>query len=130
MGRMRHLQAAFIGSVLGSVKPYRGKDMASGHAHLGITHDAFDQTVAWLFVAITDFVPNPPAAIVKVVADAVEGLRGAVVSEVQENPSHVFVPVDDDDGGDVGAEWHKQVEPQPVAGMGANSSMKLEDIEA
>lgn len=78
MGRMRHLQASFVGMVLGSGQSYRGRDM---RAHLGITHDVFDQTVSHLVAALLHHAPQAPQPVLAAVLDAVEGLRTDVVSE-------------------------------------------------
>ncbi|CAE7891036.1 unnamed protein product, partial [Symbiodinium sp. KB8] len=80
MGRMRHLQETFISTVLGAgdVK-YSGKDMAAGHAHLGITDDVFDQTVALLVSAILHHLPEAPVPILHKLLAVVETLREPVV---------------------------------------------------
>ena len=81
MGRMRHLQSDFIAYLLGCPgRTYKGRQLSQAHEHLGITHDQFDQAIAWLHRAIQDCSPEAPAEAHASVVSQLEGLRGMIVS--------------------------------------------------
>ncbi|KAJ8608589.1 hypothetical protein CTAYLR_005982 [Chrysophaeum taylorii] len=81
MGRMRHLQSSFISEMLGSSKPYRGRDLASGHARLGITHDQFDQTCAWFIRSIEDVCEDLAPSVLEACVGLLFGLRPQIVTK-------------------------------------------------
>lgn len=90
MGRMRHLQASYICSMLGSVKSYRGHDIVKGHANLGITHDHFDQACAWFVRAIQDVCPDLPTPILATCSRLISDLRSSIVTKDPcKEPSYV-----------------------------------------
>jgi len=86
MGRMRHLQSSYLARLLGSDVPYKGQDIKESHAHMGITHDHFEQVrlivtrchqqsrkatsrgfgclrrqaLTWILAALRDCVPDAP----------------------------------------------------------------------
>mmetsp|Transcript_22093 Transcript_22093/g.67871 ORF Transcript_22093/g.67871 Transcript_22093/m.67871 type:complete len:972 (-) Transcript_22093:861-3776(-) len=95
MGRMRHLQGSFVAHALGSTVPYKGKDMKSAHAKLGITHDDFDGTCAWLFLALEEVAPDLPKAVTSTIAAVVFSLRDVVVTrdlDTSPMPDDVWSP--------------------------------------
>lgn len=90
MGRMRHLQASYICSMLGSAKSYRGHDIVKGHSNLGITHDHFDQACAWFVRAIQDVCPDLPTPILATCARLINDLRPSIVTKDPcKEPSYV-----------------------------------------
>ena len=104
MGRMRHLQSSYICAMLGSEKPYRGRDIALGHAHLGITHDHFEQASSWFLQSMRDVCPEVPEVVVEKAIEAINALRPAIVTkDPHKDPSltgNLLVDDDSDSDGD------------------------------
>ena len=97
MGRMRHLQSSYIAHMFGSTKPYKGRDIAEGHQHLGITHDHFEQASYWFIQSIRDVCPHVPHVVMSQCIELINNLRPAIVTcDPHKEPSLIGVLNDDE----------------------------------
>jgi hemoglobin len=53
LDRLRRHMRAFLAGAIGGPDVYRGRDMTAAHAHLRITHQAFDHVVEHLVATLT-----------------------------------------------------------------------------
>ena len=78
MDRLKSHQRAFIATAIGGPNVYRGRDMATAHAKLGITDSDFDVVVGHLVATLTELeVPNE---IIADIGNALAPLRADIVS--------------------------------------------------
>jgi hemoglobin len=75
--KLKGHQRAFISTALGGPAADQGRPLSEAHAGLGITDHAFDQVVAHLAGALTEF--DVPAPTIEEIAAALAPLRGDVV---------------------------------------------------
>ena len=78
MERQKRHMRAFMALALGGADLYAGRDMASAHAHLGVTHDAFDRVVGHL-VAL-----DVPGELIHAIGDRLAPLRDQIVTMEEE----------------------------------------------
>jgi hemoglobin len=76
MERQRHHMRAFIATALGGTHTYRGRDMASAHAGLGITERDFDRVASHLAGALRTL--GVPTAHVHAILARLAPLRGEI----------------------------------------------------
>jgi hemoglobin len=76
--RLKRHQRAFIGAALGGPVVYAGRDMATAHAGLGITSEAFDAVVGHLAATLTSL--GVPAATIATIASALLPLKPDIVT--------------------------------------------------
>ena len=77
LDRIRAHMTDFLIAVLDGPDLYEGRDLATAHAHLGITDDAFDVTASHLLDALEERAVRPE--VLDVVLDRVAPLRSSVV---------------------------------------------------
>lgn len=76
--KLKSHQRAFIAAAIGGPNVYRGRDMATAHAELGITDPDFDAVVGHLVSTLTELgVPNE---IIADIGNALAPLRSDIVS--------------------------------------------------
>ncbi|MPQ99007.1 group 1 truncated hemoglobin [Modestobacter sp. I12A-02628] len=78
VARVTAHQRSFIAAALGGAELYRGRDMATAHAGLGIADTDFDRVVAHLVDTLTAL--RVPADTIARIGAALEPLRTDVVS--------------------------------------------------
>jgi hemoglobin len=78
MRQLKRHQRAFIAGALGGPDLYRGRDMGSAHAGLGITSQAFDRVVAHLADALAS--AGVSDEIIGQIAGSLAPLRGVVTA--------------------------------------------------
>lgn len=79
LARLEAHMADLLVAVLDGPDHYSGRDLASAHAGLRITHDAFDSTASHLLDALEDRSVRPE--VLDAVLDKVAPLRRSVVTE-------------------------------------------------
>lgn len=77
ISRLRAHQRAFLAAALGGPELFTGRDLASAHAGMAITNDAFDAIIEHLAVTLGDL--GASADIVAEVRVKLEAMRGSVV---------------------------------------------------
>lgn len=78
VGKLKGHQRAFFTTALGGPAVYRGKDMASAHAHLGITSDHFDRVVGHLVSTLTEL--GVPSDKIGEIGELLGPLKGQIVA--------------------------------------------------
>ena len=73
----RHMRA-FMALALGGADLYAGRDMASAHADLGVTHDAFDRVVGHLVDTLVAL--GVPGELIQTIGDKLAPLRDQIVT--------------------------------------------------
>jgi hemoglobin len=81
MGRMRHLMTSFLCSVLGGPEKYKGLSMGPAHAHMSLSDDEFDATIAHLVQAVLHHLPHAPVPLLQKLLLLTESLRSSVVTK-------------------------------------------------
>lgn len=79
--RLKRHQRAFMGAALGGPVVYAGRDMASAHAGLGVTSEAFDAVVQHLAATLTSL--GVPDDTIGQIASALAPLKGDIVAAVE-----------------------------------------------
>jgi hemoglobin len=82
MNRQKSHMRAFMAVALGGADIYAGRDMGSAHAHLGVTHDAFDRVVAHLVDTLASL--DVPVAIIEAIGAKLAPLRAQIVTAEPE----------------------------------------------
>ncbi len=78
MARQKAHLRAFVAAALGGPEVYRGRDMRTAHAGLGVTGAAFDRVVAHLAAALASL--DVPAITIEAIAGALAPLRDDIVA--------------------------------------------------
>jgi hemoglobin len=78
MDKLKSHQRAFIAAAIGGPSVYRGRDMATAHAKLGITGSDFDAVVGHLVATLTEL--EVPHEIIVDIGNALAPLRADIVS--------------------------------------------------
>ncbi|GAA0962538.1 group 1 truncated hemoglobin [Actinocorallia libanotica] len=78
VARLKSHQRAFIAAALGGPELYKGRDLASSHAHLGIGDEHFDAVVAHLAATLASL--GVPEETIGEIAAALAPLRADIVS--------------------------------------------------
>jgi hemoglobin len=89
--RLKRHQRAFIGVALGGPAVYAGRDMATAHAGLDITSEAFDAVVQHLAATLTSL--GVPDATIGEIAEALVPLKGDIVTT--DRPIAAPAPLDE-----------------------------------
>jgi hemoglobin len=76
----RHMRA-FLAGAIGGPEVYAGRDMRAAHAHLHITHAAFDRVVEHLVATLTAL--SVPAPFVEAIGAKIAPLRAQIVLREQ-----------------------------------------------
>jgi hemoglobin len=79
--RLRRHQTALLSQVTGGPVEYDGRDLATGHAGLGITPEDFDRVVGHLVGTLTDL--GVPAADIGAVGEALTAHRDDIVTATE-----------------------------------------------
>ena len=82
MRRLKAHMRAFLASALGGPEIYAGRDMRGAHAHLHVTHEAFDRVVdhlVWTLDALA-----VPDEVIETVGAKLAPLRHQIVAEPTE----------------------------------------------
>ncbi len=79
--RLKRHQRAFMGAALGGPVAYAGRDMATAHAGLEITSEAFDAVVQHLAGTLTSL--GVPAATIGEIAGALLPLKADIVTATE-----------------------------------------------
>ena len=82
MERQKRHMRAFMAVALGGADIYAGRDMASAHAHLGVTHDAFDRVVGHLVDTLVSL--GVPMEIIEAIGAKLAPLRAQIVTAEPE----------------------------------------------
>ncbi|MBA2473411.1 MAG: group 1 truncated hemoglobin [Pseudonocardiales bacterium] len=75
--KLKAHQRSFIAAAIGGPKIYRGRDMASAHANLGITDSDFDAVVGHLVATLNEL--GVPAETIGDIGSALVPLRAEIV---------------------------------------------------
>ncbi len=76
--RLKAHQRSFIAAAIGGPEIFAGRDMASAHAGLGVTHAQFDAVVAHLVDTLTGL--GVPRDIIGQIGAALTPLRASIVA--------------------------------------------------
>jgi hemoglobin len=79
MRRLKAHMRAFLASAIGGAEIYAGRDMRSAHAHLNVTHEAFDRVVDQLVATLDGL--GVPERHVEAIGATLAPLRAQVVAE-------------------------------------------------
>ena len=82
MERLKRHMRAFMAVALGGADLYAGRDMQSAHAHLGVTHDAFDGVVGHLVDTLVAL--EVPLDIIRAIGDKLAPLRDQSVTAEEQ----------------------------------------------
>ena len=82
MDRQKRHMRAFMALALGGADLYAGRDMAGAHAHLGVTHDAFDRVVGHLVDTLVAL--DVPGDLIHAIGDELAPLRDQIVTMEEE----------------------------------------------
>jgi hemoglobin len=77
MSRLQAHQTDFFCAALGEGDVYRGRDMTTAHAGMGVSDEAFDLVVVHLGTSLTE--AGVPAAIIDQIVALLAPLRGQIV---------------------------------------------------
>jgi len=78
LSRLKAHQRAFLTAALDGPEIFTGRDLASAHAHMAITDDAFSTIIEHLVTALTDLGVETKA--IEAVGVRLQGLRGSIVT--------------------------------------------------
>ena len=82
MERQKRHMRAFMAVALGGADIYGGRDMGRAHAHLAVTHDAFDRVVAHLVDTLASL--GVPVEIIEAIGAKLAPLRAQIVTAEPE----------------------------------------------
>ncbi|WP_161972377.1 group I truncated hemoglobin [Glaciihabitans arcticus] len=78
LSRLKAHQRAFLTAALDGPEIFTGRDLATAHAHMAITDDAFSTIIEHLVTALTDLGIDQTA--IAAVGVRLQGLRSAIVT--------------------------------------------------
>ena len=81
MHRLKSHMRGFMATALGGPQIYRGRDMHAAHAHLDVTHEAFDAVVSHLVATLDGL--GVPVHLIEAIGAKLSPLRDQIVAAGQ-----------------------------------------------
>ena len=79
MRRQKAHMRAFLATAVGGPTVYAGRDLATAHAGLGVTHEAFNRVIGHLVATLVQL--DVPSELIVAIGGKLEPLRSVVVAQ-------------------------------------------------